>query len=495
MIDLSGPAVSARSGSGTVVVSDIARKDENTLLIGQSLGGVHTISCEDVLGHIDEPVILIGDHPWLVVDVLGEICRRVVGLGMAGRKDPLYIVHPTYWGLPRQAVLARAARKVTNNVVLVPRAVAAMRSLGRTAAGRVGVWEERGSSAFFSVLDRTEKDWRILHTEPVDVIAVANGGQTEALVSVVERLNSSARLSFRAVFVVTDEAKIAEVLPKLGERLPPLEELAVIETAFLLDCAEPVQGSVEGLVAQASRTVTGEPGGTSLPVSSIPGSTWQSAASWVAPSSRSASWGIWAALSLVMVLVVGAVVWLVFVRQSTTEDGVATAKSSVISGQVSSSVSGSSSVQSAIAEPVRVYRQGRVSFEVPQSWIEEQSAPQASGTPRTIFTKPSNPGIKLNYNVNELAPGVTLDVVVAGLAKEMEERQQEGVFSNLKSGFQFGHRTVAGYRERRPTSGTTNWYVIVEGGFRINIGCQTPLGHEGDIKNECEQAIRTAVVS
>ncbi|MDV2474751.1 type VII secretion-associated protein [Rhodococcus zopfii] len=83
-----------------------------------------------------------------------------------------------------------------------------------------------------------------------------------------------------------------------------------------------------------------------------------------------------------------------------------------------------------------------------------------------------------------------------GLAAVLERRAAErgGVVRDVDADTTFGDRSVIAYTEVPEEFSTVRWFVVVDRGWQVAVGCQFLVGEWSGIGKECEQAVHTLVV-
>jgi type VII secretion-associated protein (TIGR03931 family) len=138
--------------------------------------------------------------------------------------------------------------------------------------------------------------------------------------------------------------------------------------------------------------------------------------------------------------------------------------------------------------PGRTLVEGRMTVRVPAPWAV-QRVTSGPGARRLRATSPDEPLIALHLTWS-YAPDMTLADAAGVLARAMAE-EPSGVFADFRAEATVAGRPVVTYRELRPGRVIT-WIVVLTGSTRISIGCQSPPGRDGDVREVCDDAVRSA---
>lgn len=130
--------------------------------------------------------------------------------------------------------------------------------------------------------------------------------------------------------------------------------------------------------------------------------------------------------------------------------------------------------------------EGRVVVEVPATWTARRIA-EGPGSPRLQVNSPTDPQVAVHLTQSSVASGETLQMTAETLRRAMD-REPPGVFADFDAGARHGATPVVTYREIRPGH-DIRWTVLLDGGVRISVGCQSARGAEGAVDAVCEQAI------
>lgn len=133
--------------------------------------------------------------------------------------------------------------------------------------------------------------------------------------------------------------------------------------------------------------------------------------------------------------------------------------------------------------------EGRVGVLVPADWPVERVT-TGPGSARLQIVSPSRTEIALHVTQSVGAPDedvvATAESLRAALAGE-----PDGVFVDFNGSDARAGRPAVTYREVRPHRHVA-WAVLVQEGVRIAIGCQSAPAHQDQVREVCDQAIRSA---
>ncbi|MFE0751993.1 type VII secretion-associated protein [Gordonia sp. NPDC058843] len=140
---------------------------------------------------------------------------------------------------------------------------------------------------------------------------------------------------------------------------------------------------------------------------------------------------------------------------------------------------------------------GRATLTVPGDWRQvEQDTPSGSAadpsTTRAVFVDPDD-GRRIIAVLTEVREGSTLESVADSLRNRIEQRGDD-VVTEFSAATRFAGRDVIGYRESPASGDAIRWYVVVDDGLQVSIGCQAGTAAES-ADAECAEAVRTVHVS
>jgi type VII secretion-associated protein (TIGR03931 family) len=139
--------------------------------------------------------------------------------------------------------------------------------------------------------------------------------------------------------------------------------------------------------------------------------------------------------------------------------------------------------------PMTLLVEGRVGVVVPAKWVVERVT-SGPGSARVQVISPADADVAVHITQSSLPPHSSHEQVAESL-HSMLSQQPDGVFVDFNPSDRRADRTVATYRELRADH-HISWVVLVDETLRIAIGCQSAPGHQGDVHEACDQAIRSA---
>ena len=131
--------------------------------------------------------------------------------------------------------------------------------------------------------------------------------------------------------------------------------------------------------------------------------------------------------------------------------------------------------------------EGRIAVSVPAQWTV-QRVTGGPGSRRLQVSAPGDAGAALHVTA-AYVPESTLSTAAEVLGRAAAAHPP-GVFSDLRTGVVAG-RDVLTYQESRPGR-VIRWTVLLDGATRIAVGCQSPPRSDAEVRQACEQAIRSA---
>ena len=142
-------------------------------------------------------------------------------------------------------------------------------------------------------------------------------------------------------------------------------------------------------------------------------------------------------------------------------------------------------------------RLGRATLTVPGDWRQaDQDTPSDAAddpsTTRAVFVDPDD-GRRIIAVLTEVREGSTLASVAGSLRNRIEQRGDD-VVTEFSATTRFAGRDVIGYREAPASGGAIRWYVVVDDGMQVSIGCQAGTAAE-PADSECAEAVRSVRVS
>jgi type VII secretion-associated protein (TIGR03931 family) len=136
--------------------------------------------------------------------------------------------------------------------------------------------------------------------------------------------------------------------------------------------------------------------------------------------------------------------------------------------------------------------EGRVALQVPAQWAVQRIT-VGPGSARVQVISPSDPQTVLHVTQSPV-PVAALSATAETLQRALERAnatEPAGVFVDFNPAGHAADRPAVTYREVRQAH-HIDWVVLVDGGVRISIGCQSRPGAADAIRAVCEQAVRSA---
>ncbi|MFW0796136.1 type VII secretion-associated protein [Gordonia sp. CPCC 205515] len=354
---------------------------------------------------------------------------------------PVIIGHPSTWGRPRTAVLARSTADLGVPTTVVPRALLIARSHTDLAVQRCAVVETthrpeppsdpaRPPQTWWDVtrLRRTSAGWEVEDSDILEPDATDLGDRVEEVIAdSVEMVlvdGTDPAQNTHAVDVLTTHALAGRVLP------------------------------VDRAIVRRYGWRTGRPEGSDdhgapPPVAAPP-----------APPRRFARYWIPAAGAIaVLIAVVAGVVG--FLQRDDDP-----------------------------AEHTQRVAVGRTSLEVPADWRRSElgSGQASSASSRTVFADPAT-GRRILVVQSQVRADSSLASVATSLNNRIRQRGDD-VVTEFSPSTRFMGRDVISYREAPASGSAIRWYVLVEDGLQVSIGCQN--GDEGEsVDAECATAVES----
>ncbi|MGW0027118.1 type VII secretion-associated protein [Rhodococcus sp. NPDC003383] len=463
-VTLDCPALAADIGDGFVFAEAAARRPSETHL--------------DVVARIgDRPGT--EDGPDLTGALTGLVQYAAAAVSAPPDAGTVTMVYPTRWSERRREIAHTAARNVARNAVLTAAAVAARQAVTASAVERCVVVEVADGEITASLLGAAPASDM---TPPVDRTAVdSHLGATDldtahGFARFEELIGSVAGPVDPDVLIVAGvpgEPSGAALCEQIRERLG--RGIRVV----------PVAAS-EMLAALTA------PSAAVVPVSTVP-----TTAQWLAdvraaeppPRPPARGWGVLAAVVATVAVACGVLLG----RDAGT---IAPPETDAVAEEAGSAVP-TAAVPSTRAPSTR-FELGPVRIELPEQWRL-----------RDIGDTGDTGGARTGGGRSELVPGGGEDrriVVVhsrlrdgmdeAAVAGVLERRAAErgGIIRDLDADTTFGDRSVIAYTEVPEEFSTVRWFVVVDRGWQVAVGCQFLVGEWAGIGKECEQAVHTLAV-
>ncbi|MET0700819.1 MAG: type VII secretion-associated protein [Mycobacterium sp.] len=160
----------------------------------------------------------------------------------------------------------------------------------------------------------------------------------------------------------------------------------------------------------------------------------------------------------------------------------------VLVGVVAVGLRGGHRAEGTSPMPSTALVEGRVTMDIPAGWAV-QRVTAGPGSARVQVVSPTD-----RRTILHLTQARARDEDLAASAATLRrafDSQPAGVFTDFHPADIRAGRPAITYREVRPGH-DVRWVVILDGGVRISIGCQSAVGAEHDIAPACEQAVRSA---
>lgn len=432
--------------TSTTVVVHLA---VDAVWVGSAAGVVASPAAElrDCLDAIDDELVDSGRYVRPTAEVLAAVIGRAAGSisGQRGFVDSMTVLHPTRWGSSRRAVLEKAARRSANDVATVPIALAV------PAPTRAGGWIVVECAETSITVAAVHRDPRGVPTIAACTLAPrigtldldADSGRISAIERLIEEV-SAGKAAVAVTVVGTSAGAVADLLSASGAR-----DVRVVPEAVLV-------GSDTRIPETDPAAALSEPGRTSW-VDRLPDPE---------PSRTTARPTVAIAVTLAVVTLLVAVGSVIAVRHARESD------------------------RPPAAAALHRVEIGRVSTELPEAW-------QVRGdrSVRLELAPDGGRGGRILLLPTELAAGSGRDAVVRGLERKIGERGSAGPFSGFTADVEFGGRHAVGYVESPADGSRVRWFVLVEDGVQVSVGCQyRDVGWEA-IAADCEQAVRAVAVA
>ncbi|WP_055474867.1 type VII secretion-associated protein [Gordonia sp. HS-NH1] len=444
-----GPAHLTEQGNPRPTVVDLAF---GTPLVWEPDLGLRRVDRDvrTLLESVDQTSVVVDGRR----DHLRQVWRRVFAdLGLpAGR--PMVVGHPSTWG-PRRASTLADVGDARSSVELVPRAVLVARSHADLTVQRCAVVETthlprppadpahpRPSWWDVQIVGRGPDGWAV---ERSGVIRPGPGDRSHSSVVVdgIDVIDDSVE----AVFVDGDRRDEVSAAIDLVSAHAVAGRVVAVDRDLGVRLGHRTGGAADDAVAPVR-----DPG----PPGAVP-----------AGGTRRRPRSLVAAAVVAALVVSGAV-------------GVGLWQRDPASGTSSTDV-----------------RLGRATLTVPGDWRQaEQETPTDAAddpsTTRAVFVDPDD-GRRIIAVLTEVREGSTPASVADSLRNRIEQRGDD-VVTEFSATTRFAGRDVIGYRESPASGGAIRWYVVVDDGLQVSIGCQAGTAAE-PTDAECAEAVRSVRVS
>lgn len=426
--------------------------------------------------HLDV-VARIGDRPGTEggPDLTGALTGLVQYAAAAVSAPPdagtVTMVYPTRWSERRREIAHTAARNVARNAVLTAAAVAARQAVTASAVERCVVAEVVDGEITASLLAAAPASDT---PPPVDRTAVdghlgaADLDTAQGFARFEELIGSVAGPVDPDVLIVTGvpgEPSGAALCEQIRERLGRGIRVVPVAASEML----------AALTAPAA--------------AAVPESTLPTTAQWLAgvraaepPPRPPVRWWWGLAAVAVVVAVAGG---LLLGRDAGT---IAPPQIDTVEEETGSPVP-TGAVPSTRSPSTR-FELGPVRIELPEQWRLRDTGDTVGG--RSELVPGGGEDRRIVVVHSRLRDGMDEAAVAAVLERRAAERG--GVIRDLDTDTMFGDRSVIAYTEVPEEFSTVRWFVVVDRGWQVAVGCQFLVGEWAGIGKECEQAVHTLAV-
>ncbi|MFW0784408.1 type VII secretion-associated protein [Gordonia sp. CPCC 206044] len=411
-----------------------------------------TADVTELLDAVDAPTVATAAGAQVYTHQAWQRVWHDLGLPDIGPGGPLPVVigHPSTWGRLRSSVFARSTAEMSVPVSVVPRAILIARSHTDIPMQRCAVVETshlpntpsdpaRPAASTWDVarLRRSSSGWDF---DSIDVLipdADDIGARTEAIVDD----------TVEAVFVDGDDpAEVTRAIEMMSAytvagRVVAVDRELIRRYGWRTGRTQEPDGPVE------MPAVLSDPGVQSRPRPWVRRSLWMAGAAVVA-----------------VALVAGVVGFL------HRDDGE--------------------------SEAQRTVTLGRTDLVVPADWresdLDADGQSDADAASRTVFVDRED-GRRILVVQGEVRDDATLQSVATSLGNRIRQRGDD-VVTEFSPSTRFVGRDVISYREAPGSGSAIRWYVLVESGLQVSIGCQA--GNEGEpVDAECERAVSSVHIA
>ena len=494
---------------------------------------------------IDEGSLLLGDTVLGVRQALAAVLRRAVGEARAvlggAPVDELVLTHPASWGGVRTGVLVTAASGLAARTVLVPEPVAAavQHAAGVAPGTLLAVLDVGGGTTDVSVLRRTATGFTVLTTRgdpgfggvDVDQALLEHLGTT---------LGGTGRGDWDAVVQgrgLVERRRRRVLTADLRGAKETLSRHAYADVAMpgALPDAQVTRDDLERLVGPRIAAVVDLLASALAEVGALDGRGRSTAAvHLVGGSSR---------IPLVSRLVHAR---LGVLAVSTDQPETVVARGALLAVRPASPGTGASAAPPPAAPPpaapppaappartrrvlvgglgglalvavvavaavvltgrtpqTRTVQAQHASLAVPETWREAGRSEDGS-TARLVLstTGSSTDPDRLLLVQTRLSPGAGTADVATALQQQVAGSATAGstagsVYDAFDGGAEYAGRAVIRYREVPAAGSVVDWFVVVEGGYQLSVGCQHATGDPGPggSSGVCERAVSSVGVA
>ncbi|NGP06099.1 type VII secretion-associated protein [Rhodococcus sp. 14C212] len=383
--------------------------------------------------------------------------------------DTVVVVHPTEWGERRREELHTAARQVARNAVLLTAAVAARRAAPVGDGERCAVAEVDGAGVTMAVLsapDGGDVD-RIARDPDLDEGLLDSPAGAERLDRLMRNVCGS----------VDPDVVLVTGIPGEPPGMPLCERIA-----------ERLGRGIRVIPVAASEVLAAVPDPRAVPpgdAEPLPQWLHTMPASRPTRPVRRIRWGVAAVVAVAAATAVAAGwVWTAGHAAELHVGGVEDPVAGDSAGE-------SSATRQPTPRPPSVRHElGPVRLELPGDWRVRDPAHTDAGRVELV------PGGGRDRRIVLVHSRLREDLDLAGvgevLARRVDERSP--VIRDLDPDTTFADRPVIAYVEAPDEFSLVRWFVVVESGVQVAVGCQFLVDEWAGIKNECEQAVHTVTV-
>lgn len=369
---------------------------------------------------------------------------RDLALPEAGEHGPRPIIvgYPSTWGRPRSSVLARSTAGLGAPVTLVGRAVLIARSHTDLTVQRCAVIETTHRPEPPSDPARPPRRWW-----DVTRLRRTSGGWEVESSAILEP--DAEDLAGRVEAIIDDSVEMV-----LVDGTEPAETARVIEVVTAHALAGRVLPVDRDLVQRYGWRI-GRPEGaddeTAPPVVAAP------------PEPRRRFAGHWIPAAGVIAVLIAIVAGVVGFLQRDDDP----------------------------AEHTERVVVERTSLEVPADWRRNDLGSgdaQPADASRTVFVDPNN-GRRILLVQSQVRSDSSLATVATSLNNRIRQRGDD-VVTEFSPATRFMGREVISYREAPASGSAIRWYVLVDDGLQVSIGCQAGTAGES-VDTECARAVES----
>lgn len=390
------------------------------------------------------------------------------------------VVHPTHWNARRRERLHIAARSVARNAVLVPVSVAARCAVEAHGEERCVVLEATAQGVTATLVRVTPEDGPVVvrvARDPdlgLDLLEAQDGA--DALSALIRSVAGTVEPD---VLIVTGEPGEPQGAPLCGRIAGRIGRGIRVVAVAAVEMLAVVAVPSESPIRETDTTTTAQ---------------WLQDTRATLPSPASARRLQWMPVVAAVLVVAVAVAVLVTAGKDYSHGGDSDGAATVTPEQGISS-----GTDEGVAEttgpasdgaPSRRFALGPVRLDLPSRWRVRDT--EARAPKRTELLPDSGPDRRIVLVYSHLDDGMDRDAVARVLAERVSRRS--GVIRDLDPDTRFGDRPVIAYVEVPDEFSTVRWFVVVESGLQIAVGCQFLTDEWTGIRSECEQAVHTVEV-